>query len=187
MDGSNAREGFRAGRIGKEQAAQHLSDAIDQLRAMIGHGGTPRAARGDVRLAVLVLLAEEPMHGYQIIAEIEKRSKGAWKPSAGSVYPTLQLLVDEGLLEQSVEDGRKTYALTEAGKTEATAASSRQAPWEAFDARDPLGMGPLPKAGIDLAHAAAQVRRTGTQAQVEQAVTVLETARRKLYSILAQD
>lgn len=168
-------------------AGQHLSEAIDQLRAMFDQRGGPRMARGDVRAALLALLAEKPMHGYQIIAEIEQRSGGAWKPSAGSVYPTLQLLADEGLIESDVADGRKTYSLTAAGRAEAEAAAGRAAPWEASGQRDPLGMGPLPKAGIDLAQAAAQVRRTGSPEQVEQAVQVLVEARRKLYSILAQD
>ncbi|GAB3805025.1 hypothetical protein GCM10028798_26250 [Humibacter antri] len=139
-----------------------------------------------MRLAVLALLAEKPMHGYQIIAEIEKRSGGAWKPSAGSVYPTLQLLVDEGLLAQEVVDGRKTYALTETGRAETESSAGKAAPWDTFGTHDLLGVGPLPKAVVDLAHAAAQVRRTGTSEQVEEAVAALDEARRKLYSILAQ-
>jgi Predicted transcriptional regulators len=147
----------------------------------------PRMARGDVRVAVLALLVEKPMHGYQIMAEIEERSGGAWKPSAGSVYPTLQLLADEGLISAEVADGRKTYSLTDAGRAEADVAAGGAAPWEASGQRDLLGMGALPKAGIELAHAVAQLRRTGTPEQVQQAVTVLDEARRKLYSILAQD
>ena len=127
------------------------------------------------------------MHGYQIIAEIEQRSGGAWKPSAGSVYPTLQLLADEDLISAEVSDGRKTYSLTEAGRAEAQTTAGRAAPWEASSQRDPLGMGPLPKAGVALAQAAAQVQRTGTPEQVTEAVTVLDEARRKIYSILAQD
>ena len=86
--------------------------------------------RGDVRAAVLALLAEQPMHGYQIISEIDERSGGAWKPSAGSVYPTLQLLADEGLISAEEADGRKTYSLTEAGRAEAEASADRSAPWE---------------------------------------------------------
>lgn len=188
MAGSYTSGGFGARGFGGGQGSgRHLTDAIEQLRSMLGQHGMPRAARGDVRVAILALLAEKPMHGYQIIAEIERRSGGAWKPSAGSVYPTLQLLVDEDVVEQQVEDGRKTYSLTESGRAEAGSATGRAAPWESSDHCDPLGMGPLPKAGVDLAHAAAQVRRTGTPEQVEQAVAVLDEARRKLYSILAQD
>lgn len=182
--GGFGNRGFGGGRPG---SGQHLTDAIDQLRSMFEQRVGPRMARGDVRAAILALLAEKPMHGYQIIAEIGKRSGGAWKPSAGSVYPTLQLLADEGIVSSEVADGRKTYSLTEAGRAEAVASADRAAPWEASGQRDLLGMGALPKAGITLAQAAAQLRRTGTPEQVEQGVTVLEEARRKLYSILAQD
>lgn len=186
MGGSNrgAAHGFDAGFGG---SGQHLADAFEQLRSLFEQRVTPRVARGDVRAAVLALLAEQPMHGYQIIAEIDQRSGGAWKPSAGSVYPTLQLLADEGLISAEVADGRKTYSLTDEGRAEADSAAGRTAPWEANAGGDILGMGALPKAGLSLAQAAAQVRRTGTPAQVEQAVTVLDEARRKLYSILAQD
>jgi DNA-binding PadR family transcriptional regulator len=181
--GSGAR-GFGGGHLG---SGQHLSDAIDQLRSMFEQRVGPRMARGDVRAAILALLAETPMHGYQIIAEIEQRSGGAWKPSAGSVYPTLQLLVDEGLIVAEAADGRKAYSLTEAGRVVVDASAGRGAPWEASGQHDLFGMGGLPKAGVALAQAAAQVKRTGTHEQVDQAVKVLDEARRKLYSILAQD
>jgi len=174
--------GFGGGHAG---SGQHLADTIDQLRSMFEQRVRPRMARGDVRAAILALLAEKPMHGYQIIGEIEQRSGGAWKPSAGSVYPTLQLLVDEGLISSEAADGRKTYSLTEEGRAEADAAAGNPAPWEASG--DPHGMGALPKSGVALAQAAAQLRRTGTPEQVEQGVAVLDEARRKLYSILAQD
>ena len=114
--------------------------------------------RGDVRAAVLALLAEQPMHGYQIIREIEERSGGSWKPSAGSVYPTLQLLADEGLISAEESNGRKTYSLTDAGRDEADAAGDRSAPWETPRSSGPTAFGALPKAGIELAQAAAQVR-----------------------------
>ncbi|TAM70638.1 MAG: PadR family transcriptional regulator [Microbacteriaceae bacterium] len=182
--GSFGARGFDGGRSG---AGQHLADTIDQLRSMFEHRVGPRMARGGVRVAILALLVERPMHGYQIIAEIERRSGGAWRPSAGSVYPTLQLLADEGLISSEVADGRKTYSLTEAGQAEADASAGRAAPWEASGQHDLLGVGALPRAGVALARAAAQVKHTGTPEQVDQAVTVLDEARRKLYFILAQD
>lgn len=192
MTSSNSSGAFGARSFASSfsSAGQPLSDAIDQLRSMFEqHGGNsgPRMGRGDVRTAVLVLLAEKPMHGYQIIAEIEQRSGGSWKPSAGSVYPTLQLLADEGLITATVSDGRKTYSLTEAGQHEADAATGRGAPWETPGRGTPFGPGTLPKSGIDLAQAVAAVRRSGSPEQVKQAVAVLDEARRKLYSILAQD
>jgi len=160
------------------EAMEHLRSAFDQRPQ------TPRMARGDVRAAVLALLAEQPMHGYQIIQEIEERSGGSWKPSAGSVYPTLQLLADEGLIEAAEQGGRKTYSLTEAGRAVADEAGTP--PWESSGARaGSASFGALPKAGVDLAGAAAQVARTGTPEQVQQAIDVLDEARRRLYAILA--
>jgi DNA-binding PadR family transcriptional regulator len=163
--------------------------AMEQLRGQFEQkvGGGTRMGRGDVRTAVLALLAEKPMHGYQIIREIEERSNGSWKPSPGSVYPTLQLLTDEGLISAQESDGRKTYSLTEEGRAVVGADSEKSAPWESTGSRDSGRTGALPKAGIDLAQAVAQVGRSGSPEQVKQAVDVLDEARRKLFSILAQD
>ena len=160
-------------------------DTVEQLRGQFEQKVGTRMGRGDVRAAVLALLAEKPMHGYQIIHEIEERSGGSWKPSPGSVYPTLQLLADEGFIRAEESNGRKTYSLTEEGRLVADAAAGKT-PWESQGAKDGGRTTALPKAGIDLAHAAAQVGRTGTPEQVEQAVAVLDDARRKLYTILAQ-
>ena len=150
-----------------------------------GRGG-PRARRGDVRAAILALLEEEPMHGYEMINRISEKTGGLWNPSPGSVYPTLQLLADEGLVTAKIEQDRKTYELTESGK-EAAAEVVDDTPWakeEAFEAAAPHS--PLPKAGLDLAQAVSQVARTGTQEQKEQAKELLDETRRKIYAILAQ-
>lgn len=170
-------------------AASAFFDAMNQLRKTFDSRptGGSRMARGDVRAAVLGLLAEEPMHGYQIIREIEERSGGTWKPSAGSVYPTLQLLADEGLISAEEQNGRKTYSLTEAGREATDATAETPAPWAAAGARQGSTHAALPKAGMDLAGAAAQVARTGTPEQIDEAVAVLHDARRKLYAILAED
>jgi DNA-binding PadR family transcriptional regulator len=178
--------GRRSG-AGEGWPANALWDAMEQIRGQFDRKAGMRMGRGDVRAAVLALLAEGPMHGYQIIHEIEERSGGAWKPSPGSVYPTLQLLADEGLISAEESNGRKTYSLTDEGRQTAQAAADQPAPWEAPSARDSGRATALPKAGIDLAQAAAQVARTGNPEQVKHAVAVLEEARRKLYSILAQD
>jgi DNA-binding PadR family transcriptional regulator len=181
---------FSAGGFGAGFPAEGMWQTMEQLfseveKRMGGRPGT-RMGKGDVRAAVLALLAEKPMHGYQIIREIEERSGGSWKPSAGSVYPTLQLLADEGMISAEELNGRKTYALTEAGREEADAAAA-SAPWESTASESSSFSAALPKAGIELAQAAAQVRRTGSPEQIQQAVAVLDEARRKLYSILAQD
>jgi len=174
-------------------AASAIFEAMEQLRKSFDPrpSGGSRMARGDVRAAVLTLLAEKPMHGYQIISEIAERSGGTWKPSAGSVYPTLQLLADEGLITAEEQNGRKTYSLTDAGAEVAAETAESPAPWEASGgrdgSRDHVRFSALPKAGVDLASAAAQVGRTGTPEQVREAIDVLDEARRRLYSILAKD
>jgi DNA-binding PadR family transcriptional regulator len=179
------------GGAGSSWPMPNIMEAMDQLRSAFEKGvsgATSRMNRGDVRAAVLTLLLERPMHGYQIIQQIDERTGGSWKPSAGSVYPTLQLLADEGLIKAEEANGRKTYSLTEAGIVEAEAAAERGAPWESTGHhRETPGMTALPKAGFDLAQAAAQVARSGSSAQVQEAVAVLEDARRRLYSILAQN
>ncbi|MBG6056404.1 DNA-binding PadR family transcriptional regulator [Salinibacterium sp. CAN_S4] len=162
-------------------------ERFENMRGQFQQKAGTRMGRGDVRAAVLSLLAEKPMHGYQIIQEISERSGGAWKPSPGSVYPALQLLADEGLILAEESNGRKTYSLTPEGKAVADAAAEHKAPWEDQGMRDSGRASALPKAGIELAQAAAQVGRTGTPEQVQQAVKILDEARRKLYSILAQD
>ena len=163
----------------------NVFEAFDQLKSSFEQKVNTRVGRGDVRAAVLALLAEQPMHGYQIIHEIEERSGGAWKPSAGSVYPTLQLLSDEGLISAEESGGRKTYSLTEAGRDAATESGEKPAPWESTS-RDHGRVTALPTSGVELALAAAQVGRSGSPEQVQQAVEILDDARRKLYSLLAQ-
>jgi DNA-binding PadR family transcriptional regulator len=146
-----------------------------------------KAARGDVRASVLALLAEEPMHGYQIITELAERSNGAWRPSPGSVYPVIQQLQDEGLVRIEESEGRRVVHLTPAGQQYVAAhADELTAPWEAVG-----GFGPdeatyaLLGAAKGLAGAAWQVAQAGTKADVEKATAVLAEARRRLYGILA--
>ena len=87
------------------------------LASLFGEPG-PRAERGDVKFLVLDAVADAPRHGYEIMQVIEERSKGAYRPSPGVVYPTLQLLDETGLLSSTEKDGRKVYALTDAGRAE---------------------------------------------------------------------
>src|ERR1700709_1506313 len=103
-----------------------------------GRGG-PRARRGDVRAAVLALLADRPMHGYEMIKEIEERSEGAWTPSAGSIYPMLQLLEDEGLIRGEDADGKRRFTLTDEGRKEQDEKSGDVTPWDAVRAGGPTG------------------------------------------------
>lgn len=186
----NKRPGSRQGFPGStHQPGFGLWEAVENLRSEFERRVGPRMGlrmgRGDVRAAILSLLSEGPMHGYQIIQEIEKRSNGAWKPSAGSVYPTLQMLADEGLVLVKEADGRKTYSLTESGTAEAETGGS--APWESSSHWGGARSTVLPKAGVKLAEVVGQIARGGTPEQVDEAVAVIDEARRKLYLILAED
>src|SRR3954454_15286744 len=80
--------------------------------------GRGRAQRGDVRTAALLLLADTPMHGYQLMQAIADRTEGAWRPSPGAIYPTLNQLQDEGLVTMTTDGGRKLATLTEAGRAD---------------------------------------------------------------------
>jgi DNA-binding PadR family transcriptional regulator len=145
-----------------------------------------RARRGDIRTAALLLLAEEPRNGYQIMQEVEERSEGVWRPSPGSVYPALAQLEDEQLIRSEEIDGRKLFAITEQGRALLEQrASDAPAPWEemsgdvsdeAIEARQLLR---------EVVVAFAQVMRTGSDAQLAKARDVLTEARRQLYRILA--
>ncbi|GAA2349936.1 PadR family transcriptional regulator [Streptomyces kunmingensis] len=153
-----------------------------------GRGGGPRgrARRGDVRASILALLKDRPMHGYEMIQEIAERSGGAWKPSPGSVYPTLQLLEDEGLIVSASEGGKKLFSLTDAGRTAAD--EGPDAPWEEPGRGvDWEAMNEIRQAGFGLMEAFGQVWKTGSKGQREKALSVINDARKKLYLILADE
>ena len=154
-------------------------------------GRGPRVRRGDVRAAILDLLAEgQPWNGYQIIQEIGARTQGVWRPSAGSVYPALQQLEDEALItaEAAGEDRRRMYTLTEEGRAYVTEhADELRASWDAVtgsvDAADVQLMETIRQVAV----AVTQVAQAGSAAQVAQAARILTDTRRALYRILAAD
>ncbi|NGM11833.1 PadR family transcriptional regulator [Verrucosispora sp. WMMA2044] len=156
-----------------------------------GHGrggrGRGRGRRPNVRNAVLALLTERPMHGYEMIQEIDSRTGGSWRPSPGSIYPTLQLLEDEGVIAATEESGggRKRFTLTEQGRAEADEAAQTP-PW-AEVAEDTINSWhDIRHAGMQAMQALRQVMMTGTDDQRERAAQVLDETRRKLYAILAE-
>ncbi len=153
-----------------------------------GHRRGRKARRGDVRSAILLLLAEQPRNGYQIMQELEERSGGLWSPSPGSVYPALQQLEDEQLISAEEVDGRRLFALTDAGRRQVDARGpERPAPWEELrrDAGDHVQE--LAQSMRAAAAAAVQVLRTGSDVQLAQAQRILTRARRELYRVLAGD
>jgi DNA-binding PadR family transcriptional regulator len=160
----------------------------------IGPGFGPRgprgrgrkARRGDIRTAALLLLAEEPRNGYQVMQEVEERSEGWWRPSPGSVYPALSQLEDEGLIRTEERDGRKLFAITDEGRAVlAERGEDAPAPWEQLSGEVGQGAVALGRLMREVAFAFAQIMRTGGETQIERAGEVLDRARRDLYRILA--
>ena len=145
--------------------------------------GRAKMGRGGVRAAILYLLAEEPMHGYQIIQELSERTHGLWQPSPGAIYPTLQQLDDEGLVRVDEQEGKKVYALTDEGRQQVD--SESEAPWARmcppFDS-ELIGLRDL---AFQVGAAVMQVAHAGDEAQLAKAKEVLEDARRRIYQVLA--
>jgi len=152
-----------------------------------GRGGR-RARRGDIRSAILLLLAEEPRNGYGLMQEIEERSGGVWRPSPGSVYPALSQLEDEGLVQATEHDGRKSFTLTDEGTAHVKANRERfGTPWETVGEGASDELHELRHSAQALAIAAMQVAQTGTKDQLGEAKAILEEARRRHYRLLAGD
>ncbi|MFZ7087300.1 PadR family transcriptional regulator [Curtobacterium sp. RRHDQ10] len=144
-----------------------------------------RARRGDVRLAILSLLGDGPANGYALIKSIAERTGGAWRPSPGSVYPTLQQLVDEGLIVASGDDGRSTYDLTDAGRAEVEArADDIATAWNSSPGATDAQQG-FVESLQKLFGVLHMYRSTATDPQRAAATEKLDQLRRELLQILA--
>jgi DNA-binding PadR family transcriptional regulator len=185
-------------------ARHHLRDARQRMRGFSGSGFGPggfgpggfgafgrrqggRMRRGGTQTAILALLAEQPMHGYQIIQELADRSGGAWTPGAGSVYPALEQLEAQGMISGDQQDDKRVYTITDKGRemAERHHAHHGNAPWD--EAAE--GAGPrvdLGKSIFALMNAAQQIGRTGSDEQVTKAVELLDQVRKQIYGILAE-
>jgi DNA-binding PadR family transcriptional regulator len=181
--GWEADPGRRAGPRG-EQHHPHGQREGRSGRGRPGGRGRGRAQRGDVRTAILLLLTDQPMHGYQIMQAMSDRTGGAWHPSPGAIYPTIAQLEDEGLVTTNEEGGRRLVTLTDEGRTYLEERSARLGdPFADFadapnrpDLRDPLHQ----------VHAAVrQIEVGGSATQLEAAERILAQAKRSLYLILA--
>jgi DNA-binding PadR family transcriptional regulator len=156
------------------------------MRGGRGHGrGRHRVRRGDVRSAILALLDDRPMHGYEMIQELEERTGGRWRPSAGSIYPTLQLLEDEGLVTAEEVDGRKVFSLTDSGKKEVPEQTEGERPWEEGDEDSPRFA--VRSELFRTIGAAKQIARGDDDEQMTKAAEILKETRRQLYGILAEE
>jgi DNA-binding PadR family transcriptional regulator len=158
-------------------------DFQEHRRGSRGHG-RHRARRGALTMAIIALLDERPMHGYELITVLEERSGGRWKPSPGAIYPALGKLEARGVITSTEQDGKRQYELTETGRKFAAKLSEhdKSAPWEQLDLGD---SGELRRALSELVGPARQIGRFGSPTQTEAATKVIKDATAKLYKILA--
>jgi DNA-binding PadR family transcriptional regulator len=170
---------------GRRHFHHHVPPPFGHRGGDVFFGRRRRMRRGDVRAALLVLLAEEPRNGYGLMQEIEQRSEGEWRPSPGSVYPALAQLEDEGLVHAEQEGTGRRFALTDQGR--AHVEENREElgePWANLGGEGGSAQRDMRKAIGDVAAAAAMVARSG---KAEQALAILTDARKALYRILADD
>ncbi len=136
----------------------------------------------------MLLSLESPLNGYQLMQGLEERSDGRWRPSPGSVYPALQQLEDEGLIRgvDSEGDGR-AFELTDKGREQLTERGEQKPPWEPEQGEDGNPRFAVRNGVIGIGRAAWHVAQDGTTEQIDEALKILEEARRKLYRLLAGD
>ena len=147
--------------------------------------GRTRAGRGDLRTAILFLLWEQPMHGYQLVQEVTGRSGGAWRPSPGSVYPALKKLEDQGLVRGLKADGRRVFHLTEVGKTEVERRKDEPRVWDLAERNDSLAA--IRDQIYGVMGAAMQVAQVGTPEEKARGKKILADTSKRLYRLLAGD
>lgn len=150
-------------------------------------GGRHRARRGAVRIAILTLLDERPMHGYEIITELDTRSEGRWRPSPGAVYPALEKMEAHGAIVSTDIDGKNQFELTDRGRQLLAEIKSAEdddapAPWQQSGTG---GRGAMRGLIAELGGQIRQIARFGNNEQRDAATAVLEDTKRKLYEILA--
>jgi DNA-binding PadR family transcriptional regulator len=148
-------------------------------------GGRGRRRRGDVRAALLLLLAEEPRNGYQLMQEVEERSGGRWRPSPGAVYPSLAQLEDECMVRSVERDGAKLFEITDEGRKHLEERHDHAPPWADVD--EPEAVTDLRGQLKQIHVAAMQVAHAGKDEQIERAAKALAEARRAIYRILAEE
>jgi DNA-binding PadR family transcriptional regulator len=167
---------------------QHSRHRGEHSRGGHGGHGRHRARRGALLAAVMTLLDERPMHGYELITELEDRSEGRWRPSPGAMYPALKKMVIHDLVTAEDVDGKRQFTLTDAGRERLAEMREKQGadaaePWEQTDTG---GRGELRGSIAELIGQARQIGRFGTAEQIEKARSVFDDAKRQLYTILAE-
>ena len=151
-------------------------------------GGGRRMRRGDIRAALLLALTDGAAHGYELIGRLEDKSGGTWRPSPGSVYPTLQMFEDEGLVRSEQRDGKRVYELTDEGRAAAAERAEQEGtePWN-VGLEDDSEFHALIRAAASMFAAAKQIARLGDPEQMQRATAALRATSKQLYQILAED
>jgi len=149
-------------------------------REMWGPGGGGRARRGDIKFLILAVLADGPRHGYDVITVLEEKSNGRYRPSPGSVYPTLTMLEESGFITGELVDGKRTFTITDAGRALLATKPPTATDDEADDGVD------LKTAAMKLGAAVMQAARGSDAPTQERVRTILDGARREIYKILAE-
>jgi len=137
-----------------------------------------QARRGDMRHIILHVLKKSPMHGYEIMRILEEKSHGMWRPSPGSIYPTLQMLEEQDLVTSAEKDGKKVYSLTETGEKEAQGTSERS-PWE-FDEQAMKRKMALREIVFESLHILKEVVKNGSDADFEKVKGILTETKDQL-------
>ncbi len=172
---------FASGREGTSRKGRSCrSQRFDK-----GWGEERRTPRGDIKFILLTLLAEQPQHGYQLIKELENRYGGFYRPSPGSVYPTLQLLEEGGYLTSEQVEGKRVYTITDSGRQ---LLAERENPVDLTDRADSqLSLIELKDALTELSGVVMLVARSGNLERVSQVRDILNRVKREIYTILAQE
>ncbi|MBX3063588.1 MAG: helix-turn-helix transcriptional regulator [Anaerolineae bacterium] len=178
--------GFRGGPFGDQEFG-------DGPFGKGGHGGPgrQRQRRGDIKFVLLELLKDQPRHGYELIKILEERSSGFYRPSAGVIYPTLQLLEEEGSLTSETTDGKKVYTITDAGRKLLEEQEESWGPgfgprWGHHFKQNMPQMMEMQQAIRQLFESTMQAARYGTPEQVQAVQKVLKSAAKEVHAILAQ-
>lgn len=186
------REGFGGGR-GRHRGEPFMEGDLrrfvrEALGARMRGMRVGRVPRGNVRAAILLLLAEEPRNGYQIMQEIGERSRGVWSPSPGSVYPAVQQLEDEGLVVAQESEGQRLLRLTDTGRAHVDDHRDELgSPWDEMSGSVGDDVHELFSLMRQVAGALVQVAHAGNPAYVVKAAELLRQTKRGLYRILAED
>ena len=175
---------FEGGRHHMKHGRRHMHRIWRQMaREGAGFEGEPRVRRGDVKFLLLSALTKRPMHGYDIMQDLEEQYQGRYRPSPGSVYPTLQMLEDGGFVTSQVVDGKRVYEITEAGRKlleERGTVEDESAPGAEW--------GELGEAVRKFMAAVQQGMRQLDDRKTRQRIKeVLDDARKEIYSILQED